>query len=178
MPLAKSWIEELVAQYLTLKGYIVATDIPIGSGERGGRIDVDILALDPKRKEVHIVEVKGIWTGTAEEITKSISETLSRAEDLFKREYGLDYRYVKRAVIISEPRRPKIKRIKDLLAREGIDVIDLYTFIKEAVDYIDVWKDEQKAKGLVKQGTKPALPETLYVLRLLEYLKDSKVLHF
>jgi len=39
-------------------------------------------------------------------------------------------------------------------------------------------RGEQKVKGLVKQDTKPALPETLYVLRLLEYLKDSKIYNF
>jgi len=178
MPLAKSWVEELVAQYYILKGYIVVADVPIGSGERGGRVDVDILALDPRRKEVHMVEVKAICTGTAEEIAKSISGTLSRAEEYFKREYGLDYKYVKRAVIISEPKRPKINRIIDLLRREDIEAIDLYNFIRDITNYIDEWRNELKVKGLVKQDTKPALPETLYILRLLEYLKDSKALRF
>jgi len=42
MPLARSWVEELVAQYYILKGYIVRADIPTGSGERGGRVDIDI----------------------------------------------------------------------------------------------------------------------------------------
>ncbi|RLE90128.1 MAG: hypothetical protein DRN04_15550 [Thermoprotei archaeon] len=119
MPLAKSWVEELVAQYFTLKGYIVVTDMPIGSGKRGGRVDIDILALDPKKKEVHIVEVKAIWTGTAENIAKSIIDTLRRAEKHFMREYGLNYRYIKRAVIISEPKRPKINKLIALLRRKA-----------------------------------------------------------
>ena len=178
MPLAKSWVEELVAQYYTLKGYVVGADIPIGSGKRGGRVDIDILALDPKKKEVYIVEVKAIWTGTAEDIAKSIIDTLRRAEEYFTREYGLNYKYIKRAVIISEPKRPKIDRIIALLRREGIGAIDLYNFIRDITNYIDEWRSEQKAKGLVKQNTKPALPETLHILKLLEYLKDSKVLNF
>ena len=32
MPVARSWVEEFVAQYLILRGYPVRTDVDIGPG--------------------------------------------------------------------------------------------------------------------------------------------------
>lgn len=40
MPFARTWSEEVVAEYAAFKGYLVVTGLLVGTGGRGGRKEV------------------------------------------------------------------------------------------------------------------------------------------
>ena len=59
MPFPRTWSEELVAEWLQLKGHFVETGVPIRSGVKGGRSEADIVGvkLDKDILEIFHVEV-------------------------------------------------------------------------------------------------------------------------
>lgn len=175
IPLAKSWAEELVSEYYALRGYLVLTDVPIGTGRRGGRRDVDVVAIDVRDKSIYLVDVKVIWIGKTENIASDIVKRLENTIEVLENIYGEGYKYRKVAVIIGEPGRPKLNRIRELLREKDIDVIGLHELIVEVVDYIDKWRKEMM-KRQVTRTEHATLPENLYLLKLLEYMKDSDMI--
>jgi len=175
MPLATSWVEELVAEYFMLKACVVLVDYPIGTGERGGRRDVDVVAVSPAERTIYLIDVKGAWTASASDLAKDIEERLNEAENIFKQIYGNDYRYLKMAIIIGESSKPAVSDLIDKLRSKGIEARDLVSLIKEIADYIDEWKKQQQ-KRVSKRTTDPTCPGNLYLIKLLEYLKAQKLL--
>lgn len=61
------------------------------------------------------------------------------------------------------------------MKNKEIEVKNLYDLILEIANYIDMWWDEQREKELVKKGTKLMLSENLYMLKLIEYMMDSRL---
>lgn len=173
MPLAKSFAEELVAEYLILKNYLVITDVGIGSGKRGGRKDIDLVAVDLKNREIRLIDIKAPWIGKPDDISKEAYERLEKAEKVLRRIYGNEYKYVKELILLGSGT-PNVKKIAQTL--KNVKVKSLLDLIHEASDYIDVWKKEQKARGLVKPSTNPTLPDQLYLMKLLEFLKNEKII--
>lgn len=173
LPLAKSWNEELVYEYFTLKGFIVYTDVPFSTSTKGGRKDLDILALDPVNKVVYLVDVRKMLE-RSDSLVQKARAVLASAEEFVRREYGNSYKYRKKVVLIPETKKPPstIGIIREKLKADGIDVVTLQELIEEALAYIDEWRAERVRKGYVKRGTTPLLPENLYMMKLLEYLHD------
>ena len=172
MPQAKSWVEEMVSEYLILKGYFVLTDVGIGAARRGGRYDIDIVAINPKSNEIRIVDIRGMHQGTPNKIASQSLNTLNRAENKMRSKYGNNYTYVKELVLVGKDG-PKVKDVETRLHGAGITVKSLDNIIREIMHYIDKWRQYQKKAGLVKQNTNPSLPDTLYLLKLLEFIKDN-----
>jgi len=117
MPFPRSWVEELVAEYYMLRGFTVNFDVPAGSGRRGGRRDIDVIAVNPSTREVHIVDVTNIWQSRSENIVGKVVERLRRAEELVLEWYGEGFRVVKKAVLLGEPWRPKMAEIVEALKK-------------------------------------------------------------
>jgi len=176
MPFPRSWVEELVVEYYMLRGFTVNFDVPAGSGRRGGRRDIDVIAVNPSTREVHIVDVTNIWQSKSENVVEKIVERLRRAEELVSEWYGEGFRIVKKAVLLGEPRRSGMTEIVEALRKEGIDACSLADLIVEIIDYIEKWRSEAKQRRLVSKDTKPMLPEMLPMLKLLEYMKDSNMI--
>lgn len=176
MPTPRSWTEELIVEYYMLKGFMVSFDVPVGSGKGGGRRDIDIIALDMTKKEAHIVDITNIWTTGSSKIVKDVIDRLNRAVSMVAGWYNQDYRYIKRAVLLGEPWRPKMQKIINDLRQNGVNACSLHDLILEIIKYIDEWRDKMIKKGLVKKSTTPMLLEILYMLKLLGYMKDTKML--
>ncbi len=45
MPFAKNWVEELIWEWLQLKGYVVLANLRLASGRRGGAQEADMIGL-------------------------------------------------------------------------------------------------------------------------------------
>ena len=43
MPFPRTWSEELIAEWLALKGYAVESGIPIRTTDAGGRNEIDVI---------------------------------------------------------------------------------------------------------------------------------------
>jgi len=175
MPVARSWAEELVAEYLSLKDYAVSTDVGIGAGRGGGRVDIDIVAVQPEKGNIILVDIRGIWTGNIDTICEKTLKVLKRAEEAMKKKYGEDVKINKQLIIIDHDR-PKVYRIKERLREEDVEVKTLIEVIDEIVKYIADWREQQKELGLVGPNTTPALPDRLYMLKILEFMSDRKMI--
>mgnify|MGYP000707543850 CR=1 FL=1 len=175
MPVARSWAEELIAEYYSLKDYAVSTDVGIGAGKGGGRGDIDIVAVHPQRGDIILVDVRGIWTGNDKSICEKSLKVLKQAEEVMKRKYGEEATIVKQLIIIDH-HRPKVDRIKQRMQKENVEVKTLVEVINEIIDYIDEWRKHQKELELVRLKTLPALPGRLYLLKMLEFMKDRGML--
>jgi len=97
MPMPRSWVEELVAEYYMLRGFTVNFDVPIGTGVGGGRRDLDVIAVNIAKKEIHIIDITNIWSGTSDKIVEGIVDRLDRAINIISEWYGQDYRYIKKS---------------------------------------------------------------------------------
>jgi len=176
MPLTISWVEELVSEYFMLRSYVVATDYPIGTGGRGGRRDINVVAVNPVEKVIYLIEVKDTWSAQPGATAKKVEEKLSEAEKVFKRIYGSSYKYVKMAILIGASNRPATNnRIRELENR-GIKAQALDSLIKEIVNYIHEWREQLINREIVDRNTKPACPGNLHLIKLLEFLSDNGLL--
>ena len=59
-----------------LQGYEVNVDVSVGSGVRGGRRDIDIVAVDDQKQEVVLIEMIGIGRGDIDKICKRACSVL------------------------------------------------------------------------------------------------------
>ena len=178
MPVARSWVEELIAEYYSLKDYAVSTDVGIGAGKGGGRIDIDIVAVHPQRGDIILIDVRGIWTGDVKSICDRSLKVLKQAEEVMRKKYGRGKIITKQLILIDhiDRHRPKVNQIKQTMQKEGVKVKTLVDVINEIIDYIDRWRERQKKLELVGPGTLPALPDRLYLLKMLEFMKDHEML--
>lgn len=55
MVFARTWSEELVAEWLTALGYAVLVGVPVGTGKRGGRKEADVVGFKSEETGVKIV---------------------------------------------------------------------------------------------------------------------------
>ncbi|PUA33364.1 MAG: hypothetical protein B7O98_02755 [Zestosphaera tikiterensis] len=69
-----------------------------------------------------------------------------------------------------------MRKIINDLKQSGIDACSLQDLILEIVKYADEWRSEMIKRGVVKGNTKPTLPEMLYMLKLVEYMKDAEMI--
>jgi len=79
---------------------------------------------------------------------------------------------LKKAILLGEPWRPKMQEIINDLKQKGIEAQSLRDFILEILRYIDEWRNEMIMRRIVSESTVPALPDMLYMLKLLEYMKS------
>mgnify|MGYP001626291153 CR=1 FL=1 len=45
MPFPRNWVEELIWEWLQLKGYVVLANLRLASGKRGGALEADVVGL-------------------------------------------------------------------------------------------------------------------------------------
>ena len=166
MPLARSWTEELIAQYLEWKGFLIITDKKIGQGSKGGREDIDIVALDPAKKEIKLVNVTNTWSRKYEKIAEKTCNNLSKAEQCIREKYGNAYTYTKELILICYEKEAKSNVIKAEVIKINpkVQVTTLDEYISKIVDEMR----KHRAK------TMETLPENLYLLKLLEFMIDEK----
>ncbi|MEM3403680.1 MAG: hypothetical protein QXJ17_03970 [Nitrososphaeria archaeon] len=63
MPFGRNWSEELVAEWLSLDGYLVEIGLPVGSGTSGGRKEADVIGAKVINNNLEIMHVEvGFFT--------------------------------------------------------------------------------------------------------------------
>jgi len=178
MGFAKTWSEELVGEWLSLKGYQVTTGVPAGSGVGrisgkpvGGRMEADVVGA---KLIGSILEVQHIEVGT---LADSINNNTKRVEEKFspRRQQGvrkfleqsfgsglsLDYNCWYIAVYISQ------KQLTELPTRlSGIKLQAFDDFIlQEVIPTLKPFVQQLKT-----------VPEGLWLLGMLSYLQAKKML--
>lgn len=170
MPIPRNWSEELITEWLCLKGYSTEVGVHVGRGSRGGR------------KEADVVGVK-----------ISLDDTDKRILNIFHIEVGQLGGYDKSLEMISDKfsdiRTDEIiRRYKDRMAFEGqiaykklyVDIWERPSLAKRLMDStelasvgIEVWTPSDLFQNVfmdIKGWGEYTLPESYWMLKLLESL--------
>ena len=176
MPFPKTWVEELIIEWLHLKGFLVEANLPVSTTKAGGRLEVDVVGAKLVGTTLEIIHVEtGQLSGGTEGI-KAIGKKFSSvvyysllnyfSQKLSSGGYRVNY---KKVYIATYWTKPTIDQLRGL----GIDVRTLPDFIcNEVLPSIDKWKQNppHHPKG------RATLPESFWLLQLLDSLKDKGML--
>lgn len=163
MPFALTWSEELVAEWLAIKGYLVETNVPIGSGKGGGRREADIIAVKLGNK-VHIIQVE--VASFAESPSKAIPRYKNKfywGEKYIREKWGKEKNIILGKLIVGTW---VSKKMKNAIKKELPDV-KLITF-EELL--------EGEIYPIVKEYVKKSrvFPANFWLLNFLWYLKQAE----
>jgi len=187
MPFPGNWLEELVAEWLSLKGYLVETNLRLQAGQRGGAYEADVIGVKLGEDELDIQHVecmiqlaekpsgeplRRILNKFSKECVESVEEFIMSklGKGLEKREYS---KLLVVAYISNE------ESWRKFLKDNGIRLITFREFMQEVVRVIDEWKRERKRAGLIKGETLKfpwiTLPASYWMLNLIDVLKSFHI---
>jgi len=183
MSFGMTWSEELVAEWLVLKGYFVLTNVPYATRKRGGAVEADIVGFkvfDDGSAEIVHVEV-GSYYEKVEDLVRDVSNKFNKynAEENLKNylRYYLgplagNARYRKVFVSVA----PLSNDARNKLRELNIEVLTLDEIVDEIFEAYEKWVNHLRATGLRKPGTKVVPPQNLRALQMLFYLRERKKL--
>ena len=202
MPIAKNWVEELVWEWLLLRGYIALPNIRLKSGKRGSVKEADILGLrllkQPREQGiVEKLEIVHVETGS---LAESFEENLKTIRGKFARErvetikkmivdtielesvvgkfivgysrLGASEIEYKPIYIAYEVAKGQVDKLKEELKKDGIEFLTLEEALKKILRDIDDWKKTQVEKGY-RRTKEIRLPEGYWLLKLIDFMKDK-----
>jgi|GEM_PF-966205 len=163
MPIAKTWTEELVLEWLQLKGYVTLQNVRLRSGSGGGVKEADILGLK-LRKEAHpedsavreILEILHVEVG-------SLSESFEKNFALVKNKFGLERKEAVREISVD------IVELESLLGKftlgsSRLGASNIYYKPLYVASYV-----AEKQIGMLREGVKK---EGIEFLTLKEVLRE------
>lgn len=88
MPMVKTWSEELVAEYLSIMGYVVLTNFSFKTKSLRGRNEADIIGFRLNGENIEIIHVE---VGKKHESTENTIENICKKFDEYRVEYIKEY---------------------------------------------------------------------------------------
>lgn len=180
MPFAENWLEELVAEWLQLEGYLVEIGLPVSVAKAGGRYPADVVGARIKDNTLEVAHIEcGQLSGgqrSVNSLKKKFSpDNCTRIEKYFKKrlEFAEEKVNYNKIYVASFWSKPTMQGAKNL----GINVIPLSDFIRNHVaQTIQKWKDNPPQEPRTK-GSHITLPESCWLLQLIDYLYRKGLLH-
>ena len=186
MPIPRNWAEELTSEWLQLLGYLTEVGVPVGVGTRGGRKEADVIGVkineENSERELSIYHVEtgslgGNHDNNVERLQAKFSpdrvkEIKARAEKRIGSFRSVKYEKVY-VDIWGNPTKIEKFMNDSLIQRESIKVWTVERLFGEIFTTIAKWLPEHKSKQ--KEGT---IPEAFWMLKLLESLREAKLLKF
>jgi hypothetical protein len=203
MPFPKTWTEELVLEWLPLKGYLTFSNVRLKSGSRGGVKEADIVGLRLHQKpspeantmiealEILHIEI-GSLTGNFERSLNYIKSKFTSERKEVIRRFALgavelesvlgrlrlgcsrlstsEIEY-KPIFIASYVAKKHVKRLKEELRSYSIEFLTLEEVLKKIIQDIDEWKENQ-VKERLRTTKQITLPESLWLLNLIDYMRS------
>jgi hypothetical protein len=181
MPFTRTWTEELVAEWLQLNGYVVEVGLPAGVTPMGGRYAADVVCAKVSRNVLEIIHVEvGQLSGGKQSITslqnKFSRNVCTKIEGYFRQKLGFTTGIVnyQKMYVASFWTKPTLNAVSQL----GINVKPLPDFIRQEVfEAIQNWKKHPPHQPKT-QGNIITLPESHWLLQLIDYLQSHKLLRW
>ena len=155
MPFAKNWVEELILEWLLLKGYIALSNVRLRSGRSGGVKEADIIGLrlvkemrefeENRKGVVEILEIMHVETGC---LTKNFEENLKTIRNKFASERVGTIKEITLDAIELESVLGKFRIGYSRLGVSDIRYKPVYIASYVAKSQIDKLKDELKKDGI------------------------------
>jgi len=179
MPFAKTWTEELVAEWLQLNGYLVEAGLPAGVTAAGGRYTADVVGAKVSGNMLEIIHVEVGQLSGGRQSVASLNNKFSQnvcvaIENYFKQKLGFVAGKVnyQKMYVASFWTKPTVSGAKQL----GINVRPLPDFIQQEVfQVIQNWKRQPPHRPKAK-GSIITLPESHWLLQLIDYFKSYELL--
>ncbi|AEH22834.1 hypothetical protein TOPB45_0733 [Thermodesulfobacterium geofontis OPF15] len=187
MPFPRTWSEELIAEWLQLRGYLVEIGIPISSPKAGGRNEADV--VDAKFRD-GILEIIHVEVGTlpggaeqsketfrkkfSEEVRDSIVNYFAQRLEI-KTFENVNYKGICVLVYAS---RPTLEALLNFVkeTKKEVEIKELSEFIKdEIIPTIQNWKKHPPHSPKTR-GKEITLPESHWLLQLIDYLDRKQLL--
>jgi hypothetical protein len=173
MPFGSNWSEELVAEWLYLKKYFVEMHIPARSTKVGGRFAPDIVGVRFRNNVLEILhaEVGSFYISkddVEEKLKKKFSSEVEESiknhvAEKFQMGENIKTSYKKLVVCSYLP-----EEAREEVAKEQIEIKFFDDVIDECLKEIKDYRPYE-----AKKSTRPTLPEHLWLLKLLEYIRGS-----
>jgi hypothetical protein len=182
MPFPRTWSEELIAEWLALKGYAVESGIPTSTTGAGGRKEADIIGYKiTNNNELEIIHIE-ISTShpKIEEIEKKFSEDIEqKLINYIKKKLNITDRkyqtkkiyidiYSSKKTIENLNQHPTLKQ-KVIQVKRLSEVI-----IDDVIPTIKQWKASPPHKSKGKGNI--TLPESFWLLKLIEFLMGKSLI--
>ena len=184
MSFGTTWSEELVAEWLVLKGYFVLTNVPYAPDGKGGITDADVVGFkifDDGSAEILHVEVGSYYEST-KKIVEKVKEKFYKHEAEKRLKNYLKYylgpvaekaRYRRIFVSIA----PIGDEVKNKLQELNIEVLTLDEAVDEVFKAFENWTNHLKIMNLRKPDTEVTPPQHLRALQMLFYLRKLRKLN-
>ena len=185
MPIPRNWSEELISEWLHLRGYLTEVGIPVGVGSGGGRKEADVVGVkvnevNEKSKFLAICHVEvGALTGDYKRNVESLREKFSstRTREIvnrFKTRMAftgrVQYEKVYVDIWATDAKAKKLMSSAEV-SGERIKVWTLKELFLEVFLTIRSW-----SPAYISKCGEATLPESYWMLKLLESLRAWKLL--
>ncbi|MEM2548672.1 MAG: hypothetical protein QW810_07475 [Nitrososphaerota archaeon] len=178
MPFPQTWTEELVAEWLDLRGYLVKVNLPVVTPEEGGRRAPDIVGARINQDTLEIIHVEvGQLSESKDKNIKRIRNKFSedvcnRVKEYFKQLLNFTSDNVEYYKIYVAKYPKNLADYREEVSKLNIEVKSLKDFIYEDVlPTIRQWKEHPphvpKTKGKI------ALPESHWMLYLTDFIFEN-----
>ena len=179
MPFPRNWVEELIVEWLHLEGHMVEANFPVATTSVGGRGEVEAVGARVNEGFLEIIHIEtGQLSGgksSVESIEKKFRQEIHESlikyfRDIFASESdNVSYRKIYKASYWTQPTMDGIRSF-------GIEVIPLPDFLRDfVIPTIKQWK-ENPPHAPKARGPMIALPESHWLLKLLEYMHTQNLL--
>ncbi len=189
MAITKNWLEELVAEFISIKGYSTETNVPLSSMKKGGRNEADVLGFRIHENGLIIVhaECEIAPASEYEKMKHKIFEKFnienstdikSLAQERYEKLRVKDL--INIFVMVWTPKK-KWDDLRKEMEEKGITIINYEELIYYALKAVDEFKEKRENKefskrvGMVKYKF-PLIPEGLWLLKLIQSQSDVEVL--
>jgi len=173
MPFPKTWIEELVVEWLQLEGFLAQSNLPVGVKRQGGRLEADVIGARINQENLQIWHIETGVLAQAQQSIESVQQKFSEnvvnsVTNYFKQKFqfsGSNVNYLKMYVATYCP-----KTTAKALNQYGILIEKAVPFIRKRVfPTIDAWKKNppHRPRGRCQTVT---LPESNWLLQMLDHL--------
>lgn len=171
MPFPKTWLEELVAEYLELEDYFVETGVPVQIGTPGRR-EIDILAtkVDPIISKLHIMHIETGREQSKDKVSRKINKQFFNPYVIKYLEKRFGTPDCERWFVNDTySENSKVwKQLKETFEAKKVRLLTFIEFIEETKRSISRWKEIHRKP----KGEPPMLPKNLWLLKFLEKLSD------
>lgn len=180
MPFLKTWVEELVVEWLDLEGFLVVANLPVAVAQPGGRLEADIVGA---RISGNTLEIRHIEVGQLSRGQKGANDIKSKKFSQPVRQSVTDYFTQRLSFSSNNVNYQKFyvatfwtNPAKEVLEQSGIIVEPLPNFIcNKILPTIERWKQNPPHQPRTK-GKTVTLPESYWLLQLIDHLNNKGML--
>lgn len=173
MPYARTWSEELVAEWLEMKGYSVIIGLSVGTAKGGGRKEADVIGFRLKGNKLYIIHIEiSVFTQAPTKIINSLHRKFSTeiekkieeyVTDIINGNFNIKHKRVVIAITISNKAKKEIKQ-KIGTTLPNMEILEFNELLNKIMLIVN-----NKVKEI------RTFPDGFWFLNFLWYLKYQKI---